>query len=426
MKMIAIGKLRRESVTLNPDRRFYILVFVAAFAIIVLRRPDAILNPQFWAEDGMVFYADAYNKGIIIPLLSPQGGYLDTFPRLIAAFSQLFPLSWAPLMFNLAALVLRVLPVGLLLSSRFSKLIPDWKTRLFLSFLYLALPNSWEVNAGLVYAKFHFVLLAFMVLSAGRSSHPACNFFDAGVLLLSGLTGPFCIILTPIAIVFYFLRPDKRSFIFLVLIGICALIQGAFLLMDNSRPPGLLGATPELFFKILSVQVFLGTLIGQRGLHFILHLSTFYNVIVTVSGVLGLATVINALLRVPMELRLFILLAFLLFSAALFSPFINLTDPQWPLMLIPGVGGRYWFIPMLAFLSVLVWPLRGSSSRISKTLAALAFAIMIMGIIPDWRHPAFKDFNFKEHAYRFESAPIGTQATIPINPPGWTMTLIKH
>jgi hypothetical protein len=145
-----------------------------------------------------------------------------------------------------------------------------------------------------------------------------------------------------------------------------------------------------------------------------------------VFAITGLAALINALLKAPLVLRLFILYAFFLFGAALYSPLVNKTTPQWPPLLIPGVGGRYWFLPMLAFICVLLWSLRGSSSRISKTLAALAFVIMITGIILDWRHPAFTDFGFKEHAYRFESATIGTQATIPINPPGRSMTLIKH
>jgi uncharacterized membrane protein len=95
-------------------------------------------------------------------------------------------------------------------------------------------------------------------------------------------------------------------------------------------------------------------------------------------------------------------------------------------MLIPGVGGRHWFIPTLAFVSVLVWLLRRPSSPLSKKIATLAFAIMIIGIILDWRYPAFKDFNFREYAHQFESAPIGTQTTIPINPPGWAMVLTKH
>ncbi|HWR59185.1 MAG TPA: hypothetical protein VN328_09885 [Thermodesulfovibrionales bacterium] len=421
-----MGKLERVSAAINPDRRFYILVFIAAVAIIILRRPDAVLNAQFWAEDGASLFADAYNKGIIIPLLSPKVGYLFVFPRIIAAFSQLFPLSYAPLLFNLSAIIIKTIPVALIVSSRFSALMPDLRIRVFLSFLYLNLPNSWEIHANLINTLPHLALLAFMVLSAGPSSRPLWRFFDTTVILLSGLSGPFCIMLTPIAALFWFFRRDKMSFTFFLLTGTCALIQGAFYIMDATRPHMPLGATPELFFKILSSQVFLGALIGQKGLHLISHLSTFYSVLVMIVGIMGLAALINALLKAPLELRLFILFAFLLFIAALYSPVVNRTTPQWPPLSIPGVGGRYWFIPMLAFTSVLVWSLYRSSSPISRMLVELAFVVIIAGIIMDWRYPAFTDFNFREHAHRFESAPIGTQVTIPINPPGWTMTLTKH
>jgi hypothetical protein len=215
----------------------FVSVFALALAIIVLRRPDAILNPQFWAEDGRLFYADAYNRGIIAPLLSlPKAGYLVLFPRLIAAFSQIFPLSWAPLTFTFAAFALRIMPVGLILSSRFYGLIPDWKTRLLLSFLYLNLPNSWEVSASLASAQFHLALLAFMVLSAGSSSRPLWHIFDTCIILLSGLSGPFCALLTPIAALFWFFRRDKRSLTFFAVIGICTVIQGIFLMTGEARP----------------------------------------------------------------------------------------------------------------------------------------------------------------------------------------------
>lgn len=431
--MKTIEKLRGESIRPNPDRRFYILVFVAAFAIMVLRRPDAILNPQFWAEDGTLLYADAYNKGIAISLLSPQGGYLDTFPRLIAGFTQFFPLSWAPLLFNMSLMMIKGLLVCFILSTRFSHAVPALGLRLLLAFLYLVLPNSWEVNAGLTHAKIHLALFAFVVLSAKPDSNRFWRIFDAGIILISGLSGPFCIMLTPIAALFWFFRRDRRFLILFMLIGVCAVIQGTFLMTSTGRPQQLLGATPKLFIEILTGQVFLGALIGERGLHFIGHralelmsrFSILYNLLMIIFGILGLVSLINTLLRAPLELRLFILYALMLFCAALSSPLGNLTDPQWPLMLIPGVGGRYWFIPMLAFVSVLVWSLRKSGSRTSRALAVLAFVMMMTGIVFDWRYPAFKDLNFREHAYRFESAPVGTQATIPINP-DWSMVLTKH
>ena len=42
---------------------FHISVFLAAFLVVFSRRPDAILNAQFWAEDGKFWYADAYHFG---------------------------------------------------------------------------------------------------------------------------------------------------------------------------------------------------------------------------------------------------------------------------------------------------------------------------------------------------------------------------
>jgi hypothetical protein len=407
--------------------RFHVIVFAAALIIIVLRRPDALLNPQFWAEDGTVFYAEAYHKGIIIPLLSQYGGYLDTFPRLVADLSQFFPLTWAPLIFNISAIIIKALPVVLLMSSRFSALLPDWRTRAFLSLLYLALPNSWEVNTGALHGKIYLALLAFMVLSSPAAVGLMAFITDISITLLSGLSGPFCFILAPVSALFWFFRRDRRSFALFALLCICALIQAtAFFSSASVRPPRSLGASPYLFFKILSEQVFLGALIGQAGIQKLMAFPGLFRAAVIISATGGLAACIYALLKASLQLRLLILYGFLLFCAALSSPLVSLAGSQWPLLLLPGVGGRYWFIPMLAFICVLVWSLRKASSRLSKLLATAAFAIMIMGIILDWRYPPLRDLDFKEHAHRFESAPAGTLVTIPINPSGWSITLIKH
>jgi hypothetical protein len=35
--------------------QFHLLLFFIAFIILVSRRPDALFQPQFWAEDGTIF-----------------------------------------------------------------------------------------------------------------------------------------------------------------------------------------------------------------------------------------------------------------------------------------------------------------------------------------------------------------------------------
>ena len=64
--------IRLALVAPGPDhtpvlaRTGQILVFGTAVALIIVRRPDAILNVQFWAEDGVLWYASAYNLGLDI------------------------------------------------------------------------------------------------------------------------------------------------------------------------------------------------------------------------------------------------------------------------------------------------------------------------------------------------------------------------
>jgi len=89
-------------------------------ALIASRRPDALTRPQFWAEDGAVWYAQAYNDGAWSALLHPWTGYVQTFSRLTAAVSLSVPLVDAPLVFAVAALVAQAVPPLFLLSSRFA------------------------------------------------------------------------------------------------------------------------------------------------------------------------------------------------------------------------------------------------------------------------------------------------------------------
>ena len=53
-------------------------------AILVARRPAQLRNPQLWAEEGTIWYAEAHTMGARA-LLRSFGGYLDTTQRVVAA-----------------------------------------------------------------------------------------------------------------------------------------------------------------------------------------------------------------------------------------------------------------------------------------------------------------------------------------------------
>jgi hypothetical protein len=401
---------------------FHAAVFIVAGLIVISRRPDIVLNPQFFAEDGKYWYANAYHSGLH-SLLAPQAGYLNTLTRLIALLSLLFPLSIAPLVMNICALVVQLLPVNLFLSSRFASI--SLRFRLAASFLYLALPNTFELDATITNLQWHLALAALLVLLGSPASNCAWCVFDAMVLVLISIDGPMGILLVPIAAVLWHKKPAIRSkMITLALLLSGALIQ-AITILFHSRPANSNGASLSRLISILGRQVFLASLLGMNSVYRIMRMHSSFTIEVTVT-VLGLSILLYGLWRAPLEVKLVLSFAAMVFAAALTHPLANPTGPQWEYLRIPGCGTRYYFFPMIAFLTTLVWIAVHAPPQKLHYIALAALFMLPIGIYRDWRYPKFVDFHFREYAMKFEDAPRGTQVTIPINPPGWSMQLTKR
>src|ERR1700691_139936 len=73
-----------------------LLVFGLVLAAVFSRCSTLLTHAQFYAEDGAVWYAQAYNSGWLHSLTLPEGGYLNTLQRLGAGLALLVPLRWAP------------------------------------------------------------------------------------------------------------------------------------------------------------------------------------------------------------------------------------------------------------------------------------------------------------------------------------------
>ena len=125
-------------------------------------------------------------------------------------------------------------------------------------------------------------------------------------------------------------------------------------------------------------------------------------------------------------MKIFILLSCALFAASLISPVAHPTPgfSRWQL-LAGAFGLRYWFFPMLAFAWSLLWCFQNRAGFLKK-LSAVLLCLMCIGIVRDWRIPAFKDLEFAQAAQHFAAAPPGTAVTIPLTPEGWNMRLVKH
>jgi hypothetical protein len=91
----------------SRDLARFLAVAAGLAVLLFLRRPDSLLSPQFWAEDGAeFFYFQFYGS---LPLFKPYSGYLHLAPRAVAALAGLFPVRFAPLIYNIFALALAAL-----------------------------------------------------------------------------------------------------------------------------------------------------------------------------------------------------------------------------------------------------------------------------------------------------------------------------
>lgn len=395
-------------------------VFLAAVLIVISRRPDAVFHPQFWAEDGAVWFAQAHSLGAWRALLQPETGYFCMLPRLAAAMAQLVPLSAAPLLFNLIAIVVQVLPVNFLVSSRFASLA-SLPSRMLIGLLYLALPNSFEVNANITNAQWHLALVACMIVVAEPARSWAWRCFDLCLTLFSALTGPFSIMLLPVAAIMWGWRRRSRWSITLLIALACgALLQVATLLRTGgaARVPGSLGASPLLLAKILASQVFMAALAGKNNLPY----RRSYALYAVLIATMGVAVLLYAVWKAGWELKLFVAFTSAVLVASLLNPMA--APPKWP-ALLTAWGVRYWFLPMLAFVLVLVWMTGSQTPRPVRWIAVTCLLIMSIGIVRDWRYPRFVDTHFGDYARQFANSPKGADLTIPLNPPGWSMTLTK-
>ncbi len=426
--MLKVEKIDSASASLFDTRRQHIIIFAVCFVLLLTRRPDAILNAQFWAEDGKDWYANAYNLGAVKSLFMAHDGYFQTISRITASIAQAFPLIWAPLIFNIVALIFEILPVNLILSSRFSEVIPNKSARLLLAFLYIALPNSVEVHANLTNAQWHLALLACMVVLAEPSDHKGWQRFDLATVALSALSGPFSILLAPVALMRWIIRRERWIFYLCLLLLGGALIQAFafFFIQPSVRPQIALGATPQLFSRIIGGQIFLSALIGQSGYGRLISHAAWKDIYTVLITLTGFVLILYSSLTASLELRLFILFAASIIAGALISPAVTETVPQWQIMWLPKVGGRYWFIPMICFIATLIYLQRAATPRALRIIAASALLLMPVGIIRDWKYPPMPDLEFKSYAEKLREVPQGSVVTIPINPPGWSAKLIKH
>jgi hypothetical protein len=413
----------QEGAWQQPARLF--LIAAVASAVVISRRPDAFTNPQFYAEDGWIWFSYAYNLGPWHSLLLPLQGYFQTQPRLVALIATAFPLSWAPLIYNTFGLAFQIAPVLLFMSDRFRPVVPSFWVRGAISAVYLLMPST-ELNITITNSQYHLAILATLVVLAAAPRRWWGRVFDVFIVGLCALTGPFVFLLLPMALFWWWLRRRPWTGV-LSAILVAGAIPQVYAFLTTPRYHFALGATVQFLVHILCDRIILAGLFGEEGHTYVYvtglpHGTTIAALVTLVCAGIG----IFALLRAPWELRLFALVALASAAAGLADPLVAAAGHEWSLIGVTAVAERYFWMAQVAFVVTLLWAISQLPRRWLRASGwALVGAAFVSGLIVAWQYAPFIDYHWPQEARTISTAAPGTHLQLRINPGGgWEVNVI--
>lgn len=398
---------RLQAVGRLPPRT--VLPIIALIA--VLRTPDILVRPQFWAEDGAVFFAQQWMDGGF-PLFTAYAGYLHLLPRSVAAAAALAPPAWAPAIYAGVGLLVTIGVAALFLSDRLA--LPG---RPLLALAVVLVPHDGEVFGCTVNTQWILALALLAIPFMEPPTRRAGAVAETLAVAVMGLTGPFGVMLLPVYVwrIWAHRRtPAERSRLLrlTVVLGSCALVQAAVIVA--TQPPAV--PVPldrwDLWARIALWRT-IGTAMVERRL--LSALPTPINGAIVALFVVAAVAIARRLLA-DARTRDFTIAALyfgaVVVAAALWR-FKSDLAPLWT------GGDRYFLIAKVVVLWMLAMALT-FEGRSPRVVAAIGLALGLLAAAVRLVHPIPPDLRWAEHAAAFVP---GRAAAAPIAPKGWYVIL---
>jgi len=403
---------------------FFITLCLALAVLLLIRRPDALLNPQFWAEDGnLLFYQQFYGEA---SLLKPYAGYLIVLLRAVAKLADFPPVRYAPLIYNLAALVLASICTAWFALPCFRHLIRDDKLRVLACLLIALMPSVGTVLLNLTNLQWYLHLWC-CLLCLQPLPHGKGRFILFSVYLFFLFSSTLTVILLPLWLLrALLLRQDRIPSLALSLIHLvyALLIKGWLPPPPASPGPtlalGALGST----LKLLITRVGLMSILGPKVLEHLPHTRLTFLLA-------GIALLVLFALWVwrsrsqPRSLIQTAVFAYLIFSSVILLVIIRTPRPPEDLYFTVG-GARYFFLATALFYIGLLNILdKLRSNRWIKYGAWGVFVALGFSVAKNiFFVQSFEDLQWPRWAEGFEQARLSRARfplDVPINPRPWVI-----
>lgn len=168
-----------------------------AIVLFLLRRPAAMSNPWFWAEDGAVFFTDQQVHGF--SPLDPYAGQVWVLQRLVAGTATFAdPITSARAYYVIAG-ILTVLFLSVVLAQRCAPLLGSLPWRLFAFALLVLLPGAEEVQGTLANLHVWAAIAAVICLTARPPANSWSKAAELAFIAVVSLSGFVAVVLLPAA-----------------------------------------------------------------------------------------------------------------------------------------------------------------------------------------------------------------------------------
>ena len=367
--------------------------------ILFARRPESFLHPQFYAEDGAVFYVGAHRDpwGSI---LTPYAGYLHLASRLVAALCSGLDPHWVPTAYFSASLA-AVAALCLALFSRRAGL----PRPAILALAVVLVPHTGEVFDNLTNLQWIMALGLIVLLLARDPREPPQWLADFGFASLASLSGVFSVLFAPLFAIRAAARRSRAAAGLACVVCAGAAVQAHAILADASAPAAS-DTTAVLALATFGQRVWMSLLAPPR----FADASPLWLRACVGSAGAALLLVLGLRSRPARLERAVLAVALLLVVAAAIFRFRGAIQ----MLGCVANGDRYFFVPKVGVAWLLAAHLRGPSGM--RWLSAALLVALAATTCGSFRFERWRDYNWAYWAGRIAD---GRRVVVPINPDGF-------
>jgi len=383
---------------LGPRRFRYLgpgSVFVVAVVLLILRRPELLLRPQFVWEEA-TWYAVTFVTGPLASLAEPWAGFFYLVPRAAFLAARLVPPEVAPSMTG-AVLILVVGGVAASLANERLVAIRSPVSRFVLGCSVALLPGASGPYLSVLNVGWILSVPLALIAVAREPSTRTGKAAECVVIVAAALTGPASIVLAPLY------AATARSSYRLIRAGIVfigAALQLLTFVASTRRPVEGLEITdvpPVLLVRLAT------SLLGDFASS-----SWFAQIpgLLLALGVVTLVTVILLLRSIRPPAVLALLYLGLAFATLGFVATGGELDQ-------PGNGSRYFLVAAVAMVALALAGLENG-----RRAGLVIVGMFVIGLVVDFRMPSYPDTDWPAHA-RCIGSPL--PCIVPVEPAPWSV-----